>query len=400
MSPGDVTTQGPGGNPGGNTGGHVQQWSTEGNPTRRPMLRRALTVGVAASVFLMCLLVLLGILGERLTTQTLVTAALAAVVPLLVIVPTFLWLDRYEAEPAHYIVFAFLWGALVAVVGAFFLNTYGLRLLVEARWTDPMATGAVYLAPVVEETFKGLGILLIYLFRRREFDGIIDGIVYAGLIGAGFAFSENILYLGQALNEYGSEGLTSTFLVRGLMGPFAHPLFTSMTGIGIGIAVSARRPAVRAVAILVGWGCAIFLHHLWNLSAIAGLDGFFQAYVTYQLPIFLGFIGFLLWLRRREGRLIGRYLSPYADAGWLTPAEVVMLSHLRLRGAALAWARQNGGRPAKRSMHAFQDSASDLALLRSRLVHGTAEEGAADRELVLLQSMTAHRQGFLGSPVT
>ena len=39
--------------------------------------------------------------------------------------PTFLWLDRYEAEPTRYRVFAFLWGALVAVVGAFFLNTYG-----------------------------------------------------------------------------------------------------------------------------------------------------------------------------------------------------------------------------------------------------------------------------------
>jgi len=400
MTSGDVTTQGPGGASGGGPGGQAQQWSTLPNPTRRPMLRRALTIGVAASVFLMCLLVLLGILGERLTTQTLVTAALTAVIPLLVIVPTFLWLDRYEAEPARYIVFAVLWGALVAVVGAFFLNTYGLKLLVEARWTDPLETGAVYLAPVTEETLKGLGILLIYLLRRREFDGIIDGIVYAGLIGAGFAFSENILYLGQALNEYGSEGLTSTFLVRGLMGPFAHPLFTSMTGIGIGIAATARRPATRVVAIVVGWGCAMLLHHLWNLSAIAGLEGFFQAYVTYQVPIFLAFIGFLLWLRRREGRLIGQYLSPYADAGWLTHAEVVMLSHLRLRRAAREWARQNGGRPAKHSMHAFQDSASDLALLRSRLVRGTAEEGATQREMVLLQAITAHRRGFIGSPVT
>src|SRR6478735_2865557 len=199
MTSGDVTTQGTGASP----GGQAQQWSPARNPTRRPMLRTALTIGVAASVFLVCLLILLGILGDRLTTQTIVTSALMAIIPVLVIVPTFLWLDRYEAEPARYIVFAFLWGALVAVVGAFFLNTFGLKMLVEARWTDPLETGAVYLAPVTEETLKGLGILLIYLFRRREFDGIIDGIVYAGLIGAGFAFSENILYLGQAYNEYG-----------------------------------------------------------------------------------------------------------------------------------------------------------------------------------------------------
>src|SRR6476620_5386901 len=378
MTSGDVTTQGTGASP----GGQAQQWSPARNPTRRPMLRTALTIGVAASVFLVCLLILLGILGDRLTTQTIVTSALMAIIPVL------------------YIVFAFLWGALVAVVGAFFLNTFGLKMLVEARWTDPLETGAVYLAPVTEETLKGLGILLIYLFRRREFDGIIDGIVYAGLIGAGFAFSENILYLGQAYNEYGGEGLTSTFLVRGLMGPFGHPLFTSLTGIGIGIAVSARRPAVRVVSILAGWFCAMLLHGLWNLSALAGMDGFFAAYVSYQVPLFLAFIGFLLWLRRREGRLIGRYLSPYADAGWLTHAEVTMLSHLRLRRAARAWARQTGGRPAKRSMDAFQDSASDLALLRSRLVHGTAEDGASEREMVLLEAITSHRRDFVGSPVT
>ncbi|CAN7446404.1 PrsW family intramembrane metalloprotease [Terrabacter sp. LjRoot27] len=396
MTSGDVTTQGTGASP----GGQAQQWSPVRNPTRRPMLRTALTIGVAASAFLVCLLILLGILGERLTAQTIITSALMAVIPLLIIVPTFLWLDRYEAEPARYIVFAFLWGALVAVVGAFFLNTFGLKMLVEARWTDPLETGAVYLAPVTEETLKGLGILLIYLVRRREFDGIIDGIVYGGLIGAGFAFSENILYLGQAYNEYGGEGLTSTFLVRGLMGPFGHPLFTSLTGIGIGIAVSARRPAVRVVAILAGWVLAMLLHGLWNLSALAGMDGFFAAYVTYQVPLFLAFVGFLFWLRRREGRLIGRYLSPYADAGWLTHAEVMMLSNLRLRRAARAWARQNGGRPARRSMDAFQDSASDLALLRSRLVHGTAEDDASQREMVLLEAITSHRRDFVGSPVT
>lgn len=396
MTSGDVTTQHPGDGP----GGQAQQWSPVRNPTRRPMLRTALTIGVSASVFLVCLLILLGILGERLSAQTIVTSALMAIIPLFIIVPTFLWLDRYEAEPVRYQVFSFLWGALVAVVGAFFLNTFGLKLLVEATWTDPLQTGAVYLAPVTEETLKGLGILLIYLLRRREFDGIIDGIVYAGLIGAGFAFSENILYLGQAYNEYGDEGLTSTFLVRGLMGPFGHPLFTSLTGIGIGIAVSARRPLVRVLAVVAGWVCAMILHGLWNLSALAGMDGFFEAYVTYQVPLFLAFVAFLFWLRRREGRLIGRYLSPYADAGWLTHAEVTMLSQLRLRRSARTWARRNGGRAAKKSMDAFQDSASDLALLRSRLVHGTAEDGASEREMVLLEAITAHRRDFIGSPVT
>jgi protease PrsW len=397
MTSGDVTT----GQPNAGAGNaQLPQWSPAPNPTRRPLLRTIVTIGVAASVFLLALLVLLTILGERLTGQTIVTAALVAVIPVLVIVPTLLWLDRYEAEPARFLVFAFLWGGLVAVAGAFVLNTYGLELIARSRWTDPFATGAVYLAPVTEETLKGLGILLIYLLRRREFDGVIDGIVYGGIIGAGFAFSENILYLGRAYDLYGDEGLTATFIVRGIMGPFGHPLFTAMTGIGIGIAVTSRRPLVRVVAVLGGWVCAMLLHSLWNFSALAGFDGFVQAYLTYQVPLFLAFIGFLVWLRRREGRLIGQYLSPYADAGWLTHAEVGMLSSLAQRRAARAWARQAGGPAAKRSMQAFQDSGSDLALLRSRLVHGTAESDAAQRELVLLEAITAHRRAFVGSPVT
>ena len=377
----------------------AEEWSREPNPTWRPMLRRILTVGVATVLLLVSLLILLGILGNQLEAQVAVLATLMALIPLIIIVPTYLWLDRYEAEPVGYLVAAFLWGALIAVVGAFFLNSLGLALLVQSHWTDPFETGAVYLAPITEETLKGLGIFLIYLLRRHEFDGIIDGIVYAGMIGAGFAFSENILYLGQAYTEMGNEGLTATFIVRGLMGPFGHPLFTSLIGIGIGIAVSTRSSGVKALAIVGGWVCAVLLHGAWNLAAIAGLEGFLSAYVTYQVPLFLAFIGFLVWLRRREGRLIGQYLSAYADAGWLTHAEVGMLSHLSTRRAARAWARERGGNAAQRSMDAFQDSASDLALLRSRLVRGTAERDAAQREMILLQAITEHRRDFIGTPV-
>jgi RsiW-degrading membrane proteinase PrsW (M82 family) len=377
----------------------AEEWSREPNPTWRPMLRRILTLGVAAVLLLISLLILLGIIGNQLEAQVAVLATLMALIPLLIIVPTYLWLDRYEAEPVRYLVAAFLWGALIAVVGAFFLNSLGLALLVESHWSDPFETGAVYLAPITEETLKGLGIFLIYLLRRHEFDGIIDGIVYAGMIGAGFAFSENILYLGQAYTEMGNEGLTATFIVRGLMGPFGHPLFTSLVGIGIGIAVTTRSRGIKALAILGGWVCAVLLHGAWNLAAIAGIEGFLTAYMTFQVPLFLAFIGFLVWLRRREGRLIGQYLSAYADAGWLTHAEVGMLSHVSTRRAARAWARERGGIAAQRSMDAFQDSASDLALLRSRLVRGTAERDATQREMVLLQAITAHRKDFIGTPV-
>ncbi len=375
-------------------------WSSAPNPTRRPALRAVITTGVIGVGFLVCVLLLLGIIGSTLTAQVVLLAGLFALIPLCIVVPTYLWLDRWEAEPVRLQVLAFLWGAVVAVVGAYFLNTLSILVLARADWTDPIATGAIYVAPVVEETLKGLGVALVYVFRKREFDGIIDGVVYAGLIGAGFAFTENVLYLGQAFTAGGADALSATFIVRGLMGPFGHPLFTACTGIGLGIAVSSRSRLVRFVAIVGGWLCAIILHGIWNLSALASNNGFFAAYATFQVPLFLAFVGFIVWLRHREGRLIGRYLSPYADAGWLTYREVSMLSHLRERKEARQWARRQGGTTAKRSMAAFQDTASELALLRARLVRGTAGADAQQRELDLLHAMTDHRRAFVGSPVT
>ena len=78
------------------------------------------------------------------------------------------------------------------------------------------------------------------IFRRDQMHGILDGIVYAALVGIGFAFVEDIFYYLGALNS----DVASVFLVRGIIGPFAHPLFTAATGIGIGIAVTTRRPVV------------------------------------------------------------------------------------------------------------------------------------------------------------
>ncbi|WP_347352580.1 PrsW family intramembrane metalloprotease [Intrasporangium sp.] len=375
-------------------------WSRAPNPSRRPALRAAITIGVVAVAFLAGLLLLFVVIDSALSARAALLAGLYALIPVCIVVPTYLWLDRWEAEPLRLQLLAFLWGAVVAVAGAYVLNTMSVLALARADWTDPMATGAVYVAPVVEETLKGLGIVVVYLLRRREFDGVVDGVVYAGIIGAGFAFTENILYLGQAFTAGGPEALSATFVARGLMSPFAHSLFTACTGIGLGIAVTARQPVRRVVAALGGWLCAVILHGIWNLTSLAGLQGFMVAYVSIQVPLFLAFVGFVVWLRHREGRLIGRYLSPYADAGWLTHGEVAMLSHLRDRKQARRWARRHGGAAAKRSMAAFQDSASDLALLRWRLVQGKAGAGAQQRELDLLEAITEHRRAFVGSPVT
>jgi RsiW-degrading membrane proteinase PrsW (M82 family) len=310
-----------------------------------------------------------------------------------------MWLDRFEAEPLRYLVVAFLWGALVAALVAGIFNT-GANIAFEAATggsDEAMLATAVLSAPLVEEACKGLLILLVWWVRRREFDGIIDGMVYGGIVAAGFAFTENIQYLGMAYSEGGDQALTGTFIARCLMTPFAHPMFTVLIGIGVGIAATTRSPLLKVLAPVGGYLLAAASHAIWNLAAVSGGAGLLAVYVVVEVPIFLAFTAFVVWLRRREGRLIGRYLSAYADAGWLSHGEVQMLSTMGGRRSARVWARSTAGRRGLSSMRRFQDSASELALLRARMHHSAADEHALQSERDLLASLTAARQRFLGA---
>jgi RsiW-degrading membrane proteinase PrsW (M82 family) len=322
-----------------------------------------------------------------------VTGVVLAAIPVFPVVATFLWLDRYEAEPPSLLALAFAWGAAFATFGALVINTASLIAIRSAG--GDMNTTAIFVAPVVEEAFKGSAVLVILMLRRREFDGIVDGIVYAGMAGIGFAFVENVLYLGRTLSESGGGGTVFVFLLRGVVSPFAHPLFTACTGIGIGVAVRSRKPALKILAPILGYGGAVLLHGAWNLSAASGLAGFASAYVVFQVPVFIAFATLAVVARRREGRLVARHLAVYATTGWLTPAEVAMLSSLPARRDARDWAVRTGGGEARRAMRDFQELGSELAFLRERMARGTAPPDAPNQEYAMLATASQLRSRFL-----
>jgi hypothetical protein len=258
-----------------------------------------------------------------------------------------------------------------------------------------VTAASVVIAPVVEETLKGLAVLIVFLVRRREFDGVVDGIVYAGMAGIGFAFIENVLYLGRALVDTGTTGAVFVFLLRCVVSPFAHPLFTGAIGVGIGVAARSHKVWVWIVAPLLGWVVAVLLHAAWNLSASSGLAGFSAAYALFQVPVFAAFILLAIMARRREGRLIATHLTVYGSTGWLSPQEIAMLSSLPARRDARSWAQRTGGPDARRAMRDFQELGSELAFLRERMVHGTAPDDARTQEYALLAAMSALRGGFV-----
>jgi protease PrsW len=309
-------------------------------------------------------------------------ATLLAAVSFPVMILVCFWLDRYEPEPARYRLAALGWGAVAAVAFSF----VGEQLVFALSGTNEFVNVAVG-APVVEELGKGLFLVAVVIFRHAELNGPLDGIIYGALVGIGFAFVEDIVYYLQSL-ESGQLGVT--FFLRGIIGPFAHPLFTAATGLGIGIAVVTRRPAVRTLAVVLGFLAAVAMHAIWNGSTFWGGNGFLFAYSAIFLPLLIVILAVAVWARSREGKMLTTALQQVAQMGWIRPEEIRWIARLSDRMSARAYAKRIGGKPAADAVRAYQQTMTEVAFLHSRAVNGTAPADLNERMNGLL-----HRAAWL-----
>jgi protease PrsW len=309
-------------------------------------------------------------------------ATLLAAVSFPVMILVCFWLDRYEPEPARYRLAALGWGAVAAVAFSF----VGEQLVFALSGTNEFVNVAVG-APVVEELGKGLFRVAVVIFRHAELNGPLDGIIYGALVGIGFAFVEDIVYYLQSL-ESGQLGVT--FFLRGIIGPFAHPLFTAATGLGIGIAVVTRRPAVRTLAVVLGFLAAVAMHAIWNGSTFWGGNGFLFAYSAIFLPLLIVILAVAVWARSREGKMLTTALQQVAQMGWIRPEEIRWIARLSDRMSARAYAKRIGGKPAADAVRAYQQTMTEVAFLHSRAVNGTAPADLNQRMNGLL-----HRAAWL-----
>jgi RsiW-degrading membrane proteinase PrsW (M82 family) len=338
--------------------------------TRRDSAAFTVTVSVLVGVGG---LLMLGILALSGAPAIMFLATVMAAIPVVPLVLCYLWLDRYEPEPKKLLAFGLLWGAFVATVAAILIGGIGGLVV---PFTEQQSLAVV--APVTEEASKGLFLLLLLWWRRAELDGVLDGIVYAGMIGIGFAFTENILYLAAAYNGSdgvgpgGAVGITTTFVIRCLLSPFAHPLFTTFIGIGVGLAVSSRKPKVRILAPIGGYVLAVAAHGLWNGSTIFGTQGFFGVYLVLMVPAFVGLVVLGTWARRSEARMLTAALSDAAQRGLVPATDIGWVVDLRARRAARQHAKQHAGRDAETAMRDYQQAAIELGFLHYRLLRGTA----------------------------
>jgi protease PrsW len=355
-------------------------------PPRPSLIARVFRGAVATALgiaMITCGLIVLAIAGLETGGVAFALALCLAILPVPIYLTIVLWIDRFEPEPLRMIVLTFAWGATIACFVAILLNTIGELIVAEELGTEAAEVyGASFSAPVVEEAAKGAVLFGLFWWKRDEFNGLIDGIVYAALVGLGFAMTENVLYYGRGAAEEGIVGAVVTFVVRGVMSPFAHPVFTAMTGIGLGLAVGSRSRAFRVIAPLAGLGAAMFLHSLWNTAAGAGL--FLGVYVLIMVPIFFALWVVILLGLRREARVIATELR-----GLLPANEVAALSSLRAQRRARRLAAERGGRAAKRAMRDLQQVAAELAFHRQQ---GRTDHVARARESALLARLALRRR--------
>src|SRR2546421_451168 len=130
----------------------------------------------------------LNTIGDETGTAALMTGILTAMLPIPIYILLILWIDRYESEPLWMLAAAFFWGATVAAFIAIEINSYIFFALAQSydRFTG-MYYALVYSAPIVEESSKAIILFIFFWWKKDEFDGVVDGIVYAGMVGVFFA---------------------------------------------------------------------------------------------------------------------------------------------------------------------------------------------------------------------
>ncbi len=319
------------------------------------------------------------------------------------------FLDLYEREPLSLVAAAFVWGAIAATtLSAIGNGGWGLTVAriggpeFAARWT------AALTAPLVEETLKGCGVVLLYLIARDEVDDVMDGFVYGAVCGLGFAIVEDVFYF---MSVFGGqpEGVLQGFFLRVVAsGLYSHVLYTGLVGMAVGVVVSRRaeEPLAQRLAIAAGLcALAVFGHFLWNSPLLdffppepwTGADWFMVLVATAikGLPL-LAFVTLAVWLaRRRERRWLHASLAGELGLSGISADELTLLESPRRRRVARAQMRRRAGSHAGSVLHRLQREQVNLAMVASRVA--SPEDPALTRQREYCRSLRDALQAIPGA---
>jgi RsiW-degrading membrane proteinase PrsW (M82 family) len=244
-----------------------------------------------------------GILPAHQVVSGVILAVLAAMGPSFVYVGVLYWVDRYEKEPKRLLAAAFLWGAIPAVLVALAVELF---FSLPPDLIGPEALEAVRLglvAPLLEEALKGLVVLFIAWRYRREFDNVLDGLIYGALAGFGFAMTGNLLsYVGSFL-LWGFPGLSGMVIVEGVIRALDSAVYSAIFGAGLGLGRLARAGWQRWAFPVAGFVLAVLVHTLHGLLGYSLLGLSAIALISTGLGVAL-IVVVVLWSLRRQQRCL------------------------------------------------------------------------------------------------
>jgi RsiW-degrading membrane proteinase PrsW (M82 family) len=296
------------------------------------------------------------------------------------------WCDRFEPEPWWLLALAFGWGAVFATFAGGMSSAFSESLLSAAagvKSSDPgiQAVGAVVFAPVFEEGFKSIGVILIARISAmglKELDGALDGAIYGGVVGLGFTLTEDILYVANQFVETGLGGFFGLVFVGTVLLGLSHCTFTACTGLAIGIAAE-RGTASKVLLPPVGLFAAMLMHAFHN-----GLPTFFGApgaaiMILTSWIIDLAFFAMLAVLVARDRATVIRELS--GELGQLLhPKELVLVSSYVTLGSRNLSALLSHGWGVFRARRAKQLALVELAFVKMRRRRGESGRDLDNKE--------------------
>ena len=260
------------------------------------------------------------------------------------------WVDRYEKEPKILLGATFFWGVVIAAGGAFIINTafgMGIYIFTGSEGAAEIGTTSI-VAPIVEEFLKGLAVAIVFFLFYKEFDSILDGIIYGGIAVLGFAATENTLYIYRnGYQDGGWGGLFFLAFIRVIIVGWQHPFYTAFTGIGFAVARTNKNILIKLIAPLIGFGVAVTTHAFHNTfgSMIGGFGGLAAGtFVDWIGWAFM--LGFIIWMVNNERNLVKNHLYSEVVSG--------LISQTQYQKALSPWNMSTAGLSGKTTARFYQ----------------------------------------------